>query len=137
MDNRLRRMLRFQYQTQDNEPENRFEVDMSKELMYVLAETSCKRSRAMGRMNEALDRYSSQICDLEELANLIFGGLMDLNDVAKEFRDALIKNDGKFTSDQLEAFCNQIAETESLVEDLTKNMEEQEEAEEEEKDDRS
>ena len=135
MDNRLRRMLRLQFYTQDNEPEDRFEVDMSKELMYILAETSYRRSRAMGRMNEALDRYSDRIYDLEEMVNLLFGELTDLNNAAKEFRNALTENDGKFTSDQLETFCSQIAKTDGLIETITENMEGLEEAEEEEKDD--
>ena len=77
----------------------------------------------MGRMNEALDRYSDRIYDLEEMVNLLFGELTDLNNAAKEFRNALTENDGKFTSDQLETFCSQIAKTDGLIETITENME--------------
>ena len=149
MMNRLRQLLRYQEMTKDNDPKRRFTVDVPNELLLQIVESYRRKTKAMDRMDRALDRKSKAIATLEktlrdqggiyndyvncaEAFNILLGEFMDLLDIATEFRDLVIAQKGDVTVEQLAAFTNQIEAANDLFDEP---MEESDDASEEEKDD--
>lgn len=151
MMNRLRRLLRFQEMTKLNDPEDRFTLDVPNLLTLKIVEAYNKKSKAMGRMDKALDRKTERIASLEqslqdqedafgdaikysEVINEVFGVFTDLLDAARDFSLKAADSKGKIPEAELAVLNKQITEATELLDDISEAMDE---AEEEEKDDQS
>jgi hypothetical protein len=149
MMNRLRQLLRYQEMTKDNDPKRRFTVDVPNELLLQIVESYRRKTKAMDRMDRALDRKSKAIATLEktlsdqggiyndyvnrtEAFTMLLGEVMELLDVVTEFRDSVIAQKGVVSVEQLATITNQIEATNDLLDEI---MEESDDASEEEKDD--
>ena len=140
MVNRLRSELRDQDRTKNFEPDKRYVVCLPNELVLEIVTAYRKKTKAMSRMDKALDLKSRRIQKLEadvrsrdtiiddcigykESCSLLIGALGDLLDVATDFRAATIVNKCNVPEASMKAMESQIAEASRLLDDLQKESE--------------
>lgn len=135
MTNRLRRVLRNVYETRINPEDKRITVDIPDELVFQIVESYVRKSKAMRRMDRALDRKTQENKDLETLAQYIFGLLADMTAGSEGFIHAILDardgGDGLLTqvTEPLETLQRLINDANTLIAEIGEETDEAESCE--------